>query len=347
MFRTDTFHQIDARCRHRIVSLGTLAFAATLFVTTATAKPGAAQNTPRLGGDFETLWSTQRKVGWLEGPAYDRAGSVWFVDLGEPFDAATPDPTRILRLDIASGNTEVVLGFEQDPRVTGLAFDPMGRLVAAEGPRGRLTRRDTADPTQFEVLVESSEQRPAIPNDLVIDGNGNIFFSHFAMFSPSLGDSAVYCVAADNKLHRASKLDGFKTANGIAISPDGRTLYVAVTLARKIFAYDVAKGGVLSNRRLFASSAGGPDGLTVDRFGNVYAADAGHEGPPPPRPGLPGSKVIVWNPEGKEILRFEPPHGAVNLVFAPPGDSLYITGWNVLVRVPIRFDEDAPVTTRP
>ena len=47
--------------------------------------------------------------------------------------------------------------------------------------------------------------------------------------------------------------------------------------------------------------------------------------------------MIVFNPAGEELFRFEPPHGAINMTFGAPEDTLYIAGWNVLQRVPITF----------
>ena len=68
---------------------------------------------------------------------------------------------------------------------------------------------------------------------------------------------------------------GLNTANGIGLSPDGKTLYVAQSFAFNILAYDVNEDHTLSNERVFAAVPGGADGMTVDRFGNVYSSEVG------------------------------------------------------------------------
>jgi sugar lactone lactonase YvrE len=80
--------------------------------------------------------------------------------------------------------------------------------------------------------------------------------------------------------------------------------------------------------------------MTVDRFGNLYISDYGTNVMPDDMStwsGIPGSVVRVFNPAGEEIRVFEPPHGAVNMTFGAPDDTLYIAGWNALQRVPIEF----------
>jgi sugar lactone lactonase YvrE len=106
-----------------------------------------------------------------------------------------------------------------------------------------------------------------------------------------------------------------------------------------ITAFDINEDHTLSNQRVLIELINFGDGMTVDRFGNLYVSDLGaNELPDPPIvTGIPDSKVIVFNPAGEELFRFEPPHGAINMTFGAPDDTLYIAGWNVLQRVPIAF----------
>lgn len=299
------------------------------------------QTIPRLGGDFEELWVTEREFGWTEGPAYDGVGGVWFADMGQVFVPSLP--TRVLRFDIASGMTETVIGVDENPAATGLAFDDMGRLVAANAPLGMATRRPVDQLDQVEVLFDNFQGMPVRPNDLAIDAEGGIYFSN-PFFPPE--DSTVLYLPPTGDVQQVAT--GLIFSNGIGLSPDGKTLYVAQSPLNSISAYDVNDDHTLSNQRLFATVPGGPDGMTVDRFGNVYSSDLGWTmGPPDEITGLPGSMVRVWNPAGEEILTFEPPQGAINLGFGAPDDTLYIAGWNSLYRVPIEYNLPPGIADNP
>jgi len=317
---------MNAQRRIFLLGVGPLVLPVLLMVVTA-ARPGLGQMVPALGGPVEELWVGAAAKGWAEGPAYDGVGGVWFTDLVDPFTSPPRGGTSILRFDIASGMTEVMV--RDAGGANGLEFDSVGRLLAAEGHRRRLTRRSTDQLNQIEILANNWQRSPfSSPNDLAIADDGGIYFT-------DLDASATYYLSSAGILHRVST--GISSNNGIVLSPDGDTLYVASSVSANIMAFHVGVDGLLSNRRIFAAAAGFvPDGLTIDRFGNVYAADLALR-ELPPRPGLPGSRVRVWNPAGKEVFSFAPPHGAINLEFAPPNDSLYISGWNSLVRVPIQF----------
>ena len=94
--------------------------------------------------------------------------------------------------------------------------------------------------------------------------------------------------------------------------------------------------GQPNNERLFV-----PDGMTIDRYGNLWVADialARLED----EPGLPGSTVHVYNPSGDKLETFAPPEGAINLTFVPAGaDTLYFTSQTSLWRVPFFFENSS------
>jgi sugar lactone lactonase YvrE len=301
----------------------------------------SGQTIPVLGGDVEELWVSDRGNDWLEGPAYDGVGGLWFAAGGQVFGA---DPTSMLRYDLATGATETVLGFDVDPHAAGLAFDDQGRLIATHvGPASQgflgglgVTRRSVDQPDQYEVLAPSSfEGTPIAPNDLVLDSEGGIYFTHLA-FPPTPGADAVFYIRPDGDWQKAAT--GPLTSNGIGMSPDGETLYVLSQFGLNITAFDINEDHTLSNERVLIELTNFGDGMTVDRFGNLYVSDLGaSEVPPGGITGIPDSMVRVFNPAGEEILAFEPPHGAINMTFGAPEDTLYIAGWNVLQRVPITF----------
>jgi sugar lactone lactonase YvrE len=117
--------------------------------------------------------------------------------------------------------------------------------------------------------------------------------------------------------------DDLHYANGLALSPDGKTLYCSETYAYRIVAFDVGENGSLGNRREFArvnDIAGGgpplaPDGLKTDAKGNLYIAL------------YEGGKVLVADPEGKLLATIDPPAPNVsNVGFGEDAGTLYITG---------------------
>jgi gluconolactonase len=127
------------------------------------------------------------------------------------------------------------------------------------------------------------------PNAGTSDGKGGIYFSSSGSFSPGArATGAILHLDASGALARVA--EGIHYANGVAISPDGRTLFASEHLERRVLAFYIAGDGTLSNRRTFVAldelvgadpERGwevGPDGLNADRDGNLIIAEygAGH-----------------------------------------------------------------------
>jgi len=102
--------------------------------------------------------------------------------------------------------------------------------------------------------------------------------------------------------------------NGIAGSPDGKSVYVIKYHSEETYVYDAAGDGTLSNGRLFALS--GDDGLTVDSLGNVYLTNNQNR-----------SCIEVFSPNGNLLETIEVPEPPSNLCFGGiDNDTIYITG---------------------
>ncbi len=252
---------------------------------------------------------------FTEGPSPDGAGGIWFSDI---------DRTDIHRFDIATGTTTLVNG--DSGGSNGLVFDDQGRLLAAEQNNQRLTRTDGDN---IEVLADMwNGKRLNSPNDIVIDSSGGIYFTDPA-YANNVQREAVYYISPNGTMTQV--ISNLSRPNGIALSPDETTLYVAEPTSNpfsgnanmKIWEYDLAAPGLPENPMVFADTFA--DGLTVDVFGNVFAATYFGFG--------------AWTPDGDLIFQETSPSATTNVVFENPAgtypNTLYITAGGSLYRTDI------------
>lgn len=241
----------------------------------------------------------------------------------------------------------------------GIKFDAAGNMIVAEGADygGRRVTRTDMQTGKAQIIAGLFEGRPLnSPNDITIDEKGRIYFSdprylgHEPIDQPVVG---VYRIDTDGSLHRIITDAG--KANGVCVSPDQKSLYVVSndnggtaidrlskrdakqadkvnTPLRKGFmalqAYDLAADGTAKFRKTLVdySPYDGPDGLVVDKDGNLYVAVRAEN-----RPG-----ICVYSPEGKELayIKTEVP---TNVGFGRGKDAklLYITAGSSLYRIRI------------
>jgi sugar lactone lactonase YvrE len=127
---------------------------------------------------------------------------------------------------------------------------------------------------EYELLIGPPEPaRPEICfNDAAVDRQGRLLLGTVNLQDPFLPEGSIYRLDTDFSLHKLET--GYATANGIGISPDGRTVYVADQRHNQIVAMDYeTENGTVSNRRIFAQvppEDGMPDGLIVDAEGAVW-----------------------------------------------------------------------------
>ena len=215
----------------------------------------------------------------------------------------------------------------------GMTLGHDGRLVVCEqGTRSAPARISRVDPLtgRVETLVDNwGGLRLNSPNDVVVRHDGTIWFTdpsygYLQGFrpEPQVGD---HVYRFDPRSGRLSVVaDGLDKPNGLAFSPDERTLYVTdsganaepgsyhVARPHHVVAFDVLDGRHLGSGRLFAvTTPGFPDGIKVDRAGRVYASAS--------------SGVQVFGQAGDLIGQISLP-GAVNFTFGGPGGQvLFIT----------------------
>ena len=244
---------------------------------------------------------------FTEGPLWHPDDYWYFVDLR---------PNRLHRIKLGQ-KPELV-------RITeggnGTTFDLQGRLIVCEGDARRVTRTDASG--KVEALADSYKGgRFNRPNDVVCHSNGSIYFTDPDKRRPyhereipgrdgdnNLWDSAgVYCVATDGSVRRLANCE---YPNGLALSPDERTLYVANTRSSKyIHAIKLDAAGNMTGRSIFAdlnegAEPGIPDGLKVDSIGRVYCTGPGG--------------IWVMTPDGKRVGIIKFPEQPVNFAFGGP-----------------------------
>ena len=275
-----------------------------------------------------------------EGPVYaDREAALYFTSLPLAGEAGPRVAIRRLGLDPErlAGGEPAVLGVSTVARdanvANGMALGADGRLVVCEqGSRSTPAAIARIDPGSGarEMIVDRWRGVPLnSPNDVVVAGDGTIWFTDPSYGflqgfrpEPGSGDYLYRCDPATGTVTPVA--DSFDKPNGLAFSPDERTLYVTdsganhepgsydPTRPHHIKALDVVAGRRLVNERLFAvTTPGFPDGLKVDSEGRVYASAA--------------SGVQVFDPAGELIGEIHLP-GAVNFAFGGPDRNvLFIT----------------------
>ena len=216
---------------------------------------------------------------------------------------------------------------ENTGAANGQTFASDGSIVFCE-QNGRRVSRMSAAGTDIRTLVESFEgKRLNSPNDIVASAEGMLYFTDPPYGAPPdrpLTFQGIYAVSLDGSLRLLA--DDFEKPNGLAFSPDGKTLYVCDTAKYHVRAFDVAPDGslVAGSNRVFATldptEPGGPDGMKVDREGRIYVAVA--------------QGIWVFEPGGRLLGILATPQRPSNLAWSgAKADTLAITAVDSVYRV--------------
>ncbi len=281
--------------------------------------------------------------GLTEGAAVAPDGSIYFTDIPEGKDKG-----MILRFDPRTKETSVFT--DDSHKANGLMFNAEGLLIACEGADGGgrgISRWDVKTGTREMLADRYQGKRFNAPNDLCIDLAGRIYFTdprYLGEEPRELEHRAVYRVEPGGKVIEITH--DVEKPNGIALSPDQRTLYVGDNNngtdridrkspppekgAMKIYAFPLDENGLVAGNRRTVYDFGresGCDGMTVDSNGNLYLTSRSLK-----RPG-----VLILSPDGNElgyIATAEPqpdakePHGLPSNCDFGIGDEdhvLYVT----------------------
>lgn len=267
---------------------------------------------------LEILWE---EGGFTEGPVADKDGTILFSDI----KINAPVGNRIMRYNPKNG--EVSVYREPSGQANGLIFDGKGRLIAAEGAAGG-GRRVSITETDGKVraLAEKCDGKKFnSPNDVAVDEKGRVYFTdprYVGEEERELDFEAVFLVDADEKLHIATK--DVQKPNGIVVSPDQKTVYVADAAPagnQQLLAFQVADDGTLRDKKVlfdFGEQRRGIDGMTVSARGDIYAAAGKGE----------ASAIYVFSPKGMPLAIVPLPAPPTNCEFGrgKAANTLYITG---------------------
>jgi gluconolactonase len=268
------------------------------------------------GAKLEKLWD---KGEFTEGGALTGEGSILFSDIGN----------RIMKYDPKTG---AVTAF-RDPsgRANGLIFDPQGRLIAAEGANTGGKRRVSItekDGTVRTLADRYQGKRFNSPNDVAVDAKGHVYVSdpRYVGDEPrELDFEGVFRIDPDGTVTRLETTA--RKPNGLAVSPDGKTLYVADNgpTRKVLLALELDGKGTVSKPRVLVTFEGrGIDGMTVTSDGRIVAtAGMGDK-----------AGVYVYRPDGTPEGFIPTPEAPSNVEFGGAKRStLYITAGVSLYRV--------------
>lgn len=258
-----------------------------------------------------------------EGPAADAAGNVYFSD----------SPANRIWVYTAGG--ELKVHNDRSRNANGMVFDGRGRLVTcnAQGKGGGRSVTLYQKTGTVVVLADKYQgKRLNSPNDLCVDKQGRIYFT-----DPRYGPAddleqdkmAVYRIEKNGTLTRV--IDDVEVPNGILISRDNKTLYVADNSPepngpRTLIAYSISGKGAVKRRKVLYDLAPdrGIDGMVMDTRGNIYATAGSGE----------KTGVYIISPQGKLRGFIPTPETATNCTFGGKKlDTLYITAGKSLYRI--------------
>lgn len=253
----------------------------------------------------------------LEGPAiHPVTGDLYFSDQNTGIE-------YIFRKDATEPEVHRDLG----GKVNGHAFDAEGRLITCESAARKVTRLE--EDGTYTVLASEYEGQPLnAPNDVAVHpADGSIWFTdpNYGLGQEGKDRQFVYRIDPDSLELTMVLPDNFRPdkPNGLAFSPDGKTLYLNVTSWNQVYAFDVTEAGTLKGQRvLIEKLQKWPDGLSVHpRTGDLFIAlFAGGKDVNKDDQG-----INIFSPEGKPKGIIPAAGNTTNCAFSTNGNLLFIT----------------------
>jgi gluconolactonase len=276
---------------------------------------------------------------WAEGPVWVRRGAyLLFSDV--PANrmyrwSATAGVSVFLDPSGLAGPVPAAL---REAGSNGLIPGPGNSILMADSGSRAIARLDLATRRKTLLATSFRGRRFNSPNDLVLARSGQIYFTDppyglAGLDESPLKEQPVNGVYRLDPTGRVTLIDGnLSFPNGILLSPDGRTLYVANSDPRRAIwvAYQLDARGNVASRRVLADVTaevarerpGLPDGMAIDARGNVFAS-------------APGG-ILVMTPDGTRLGRIETGQPIANCTFGDDGRTLYLASNNMIARLRTR-----------
>jgi gluconolactonase len=275
---------------------------------------------------------------WSEGPIWDaKTKSLLFSDIPRNVIMKWNADKGVTRFIERSGYTGAAPFTGREPGSNGLTLDPQGRLTLCQHGDRRVSRREP-DGTMTPLAVGYNGRKFNSPNDCVYDDQGNLWFTDppyglpgtFKDPGKQLDFQGVYRVALHKNGHMEVTLatKELEAPNGLAFTPDYKTLYVANSQAEAPLwkAFPVKPDGTLGPSRVFYDATklrkegdGNPDGMKVDVHGNVFATGPGG--------------VLVLTPDGVLLGRILTGVPTANVAWGEDGSTLFVTANHRVLRL--------------
>lgn len=273
---------------------------------------------------------------WAEGPVWVEAGGyLLFTDVPQNVIWRWSETGGLSEFMRPSGFAGEDGSHLREPGANGLVIEPAGTLLMCDHGNRSLSRVDLATRRKTIVVDRFEGRRFNSPNDLVIHRSGAVYFTDPPYGLEGMNESpvkelahnGVYRLAPDGAVTLIE--DALSFPNGVALSPDHGTLYVAVSDPEGpvVMAYELDEaGGARSSRMLFDAAPlmgpdapGLPDGLKVDARGRIFTTGPGG--------------VLVLTPAGELLGVIDTGRATANCAFGPGGASLFMTADDRLTRV--------------
>jgi gluconolactonase len=291
---------------------------------------------------------------WLEGPVWVK-DSLYFADIpGDSIHKWNP-VAGVSTFLKPSGYKGAAAYGGPEPGSNGMTLDARGRLTVAGHAQRDVYRLESLDPGAPITILADTYQGKQLnsPNDLVYRSDGSLYFTDPPYGLRTQKDSDPEKQLAVNGVYRVPHaleqkagapparaelqllVSDLTRPNGIAFSPDEKYLYVNNSEPKKIWMrYKVQPDGTLTDAKLLYDATsdkrpGSPDGMKVDRQGNIYSAGPGG--------------VWIFSPEGKPLATIVMSEKVANVAWGGPDrTTLYITASSSLYRVRLKI-EGAPL----
>ena len=235
----------------------------------------------------------------IEGPAFDEQGNLYVVNFGKDGTIGRVKP---------DGSAELFITLPEGSTANSIKFDSKGNMYLADYTGHNVLK---VDMKTKQVSAYVHDERFNQPNDIIVNRKDQLFAS-----DPNWKEGSGQIWRIDQEGTAVLLAKDMGTTNGIALSPDEKTLYVNESVQRKIWAFDVDDQGNISNKRLFAEFPDfGFDGMACDNKGNLYVTRYGK------------GVIAILSPDGK-VTREVPLKGkrCSNLVFGgKKGKTVYVT----------------------